>query len=486
MGSNGHGFDPAALADVDISGLAADSREVRPGYLFAALPGSKLDGRDFVADAIRRGAVAVLAPPGLELEHAHAPIRVIPDSNPRRRLARMAARFYERQPRTIVAVTGTNGKTSTAEFARQIWTSLGRRAASLGTLGLHAPDLPAGPGLTTPDPVALHRTLDQLARADIQNLAMEASSHGLDQARLDGVRAAAAAFTNLTRDHLDYHGTLEAYFAAKRLLFERVLAADGTAVLNIDAPEYDALVDVARTRGQRVISYGSAVGATLRLARRNPTPAGQELTLEIDGRAIQVELPLAGAFQAMNALAALGLVIAGGAEPMEAAAALARLTGVPGRLQLVARHPNGAPVYVDYAHTPDALATVLNALRPHTSGDLAVVFGCGGDRDPGKRPQMGAIACDLADRVIVTDDNPRGEVAARIRGQILSACARAEEIGDRAAAIETAIAGLAQADVLVIAGKGHEQGQIVGGEIRPFDDAEVARRAIAAFGGGTP
>jgi UDP-N-acetylmuramoyl-L-alanyl-D-glutamate--2,6-diaminopimelate ligase len=482
-GSNGNGVEPAALADVDIAGIAADSREVKPGFLFAALPGNKLDGRDFVADAIRRGAVAVLAPPGLKLRGEQAPIRVIPDSNPRRRLARMAARFYGGQPRTIAAVTGTNGKTSTAEFTRQIWTLLGERAASLGTLGLRAPDRPAGPSLTTPDPVVLHRTLAELDAADIQHLAMEASSHGLDQSRLDGVHIAAAAFTNLTRDHLDYHGTLDAYFAAKRLLFERVMGADGTAVLNRDIPEYAALADTARARRQRIIGYGTAEGAELRLVRRTPMPDGQRLDLTIFGQPIRVELPLAGAFQAMNALAALGLAIGGGAEPLRAAAQLARLAGVPGRLELVARHPNGAPVYVDYAHTPDALATVLNALRPHAAGDLVVVFGCGGDRDAGKRPQMGMIACELADRVIVTDDNPRGEVPAKIRSQILAACARAEEIGDRTRAIGAAVAGLAQSDALVIAGKGHEQGQIVGAEVRPFDDATVARQAVAALGG---
>jgi len=481
-GTNGNGTELAALADIDIAGIAADSREVRPGYLFAALPGSHADGRDFVTDAIKRGAVAVLAPAGFEVG-TDAAIRVIPDANPRRRLARMAARFYGQQPRTIAAVTGTNGKTSTADFTRQIWSALGRRAASLGTLGLRAPDLPPRPGLTTPDPVALHRTLAELAASGIDHLAMEASSHGLDQARLDGVRVATAAFTNLTRDHLDYHGSFESYFAAKRLLFERVLDADGTAVLNRDVAEFAALAAVARGRGQRVIGYGAAVEADLRLAQRTPTPDGQRFELVLFGRPMTVELPLAGQFQAMNALAALGLVIGAGADPASAAGQLASLEGVPGRLQLVARHPNGAPVYVDYAHSPDALATVLRALRPHTAGDLVVVFGCGGDRDAGKRPQMGAIACDLADRVIVTDDNPRTEAPAKIRQQILRACDSAEEIGDRAQAIETAIAGLAGSDVLVLAGKGHEQGQIVGTDVRPFDDAAVARRIVAQITG---
>ena len=470
--------------DPEIAGLTADSREVGPGYLFAALPGAADDGRSYIGDAIRRGAVCVLAPSGTTLPNTPdgGAIELLTDDNPRRRLALMAARFYATQPRTVCAVTGTNGKTSVAYFARAMWQALGRRAASLGTLGMVAPDGWVKGALTTPDPVALHATLARLAADGIDHVALEASSHGLSQSRLDGVRLTAAAFTNLTRDHLDYHADMASYRAAKLRLFDTILPGGGAAVLNADSPEFDAFAKACRKRRQRVLSYG-AKGRDIRLESTAPAAHGQRIAFTAEGRRFESDLALVGAFQAHNALAALGLIVAAGDALDDAAGALAALEGAPGRLQLAATHPSGAPVYVDYAHTPDALMNVLRALRPHTERRLAVVFGCGGDRDRGKRPQMGLIACELADDVIVTDDNPRSEDAAAIRREILAACPRAREIGDRAEAIYAACATLAPGDVLVVAGKGHETGQIVGDTERPFDDVAVARAAIAAIAG---
>ncbi len=469
-----------AAPETEIRGLTADSRAVEPGWLFAALPGTRAHGSQFIADAVARGAAAVLAPNDVDLPPLERPLAVLRDDNPRRRLALLAARFYGRQPRTVAAVTGTNGKTSTAEFARQLWARLGRPAASLGTLGIVTPTATLAGALTTPDPVALHRQLAALAAEGIDHLAMEASSHGLEQFRLDGVNVSLAAFTNLTRDHLDYHGTMAAYLAAKQRLFDALLAADGTAVLNADAPEFAALAAACRARGQRVLAYGRA-GADLRLIAAAPEAGGQRLSIELLGRRHDIRFPVAGGFQAMNLLAALGLAIGGGEDAGAALAAAETLTGVRGRIELAVRHPNGAPIYVDYAHTPDALETVLTALRPHAAGRLIVVFGAGGDRDRGKRPQMGAVAARLADRAIVTDDNPRSEEPAAIRAAIMAACPQATEIGDRAAAIRTAIAALAPDDLLVIAGKGHESGQIVGATTLPFDDATVARDAVAGL-----
>ncbi len=472
--------------DIDIRGLAADSRAVEPGFLFAALPGAKLDGRRFVADAVARGAVAVLTDdPGAlaSLAQRQPPVRVIFDANPRRRLARMAARFYAPQPETLVAVTGTNGKTSVTVFARQIWRQLGHRAASLGTIGIVGPDFEHPGALTTPDPVSLHRELNLLARAGIDYVALEASSHGLDQFRLDGLELSAAAFTNLTRDHLDYHRDMEAYFTAKARLFTELLPPDGTAVLNADSAEAMRLAEMCRRRGQTVIGFGAATGADLRLVAARPLASGQEIELQVFGERRTFVLPLMGAFQASNALAALGLAIATGAPVERALDALPLLQGVPGRLEHVASHPNGAPVIVDYAHTPDALETVLGALRAHCRGRLVAVFGCGGDRDAGKRPQMGEIAERRADLVIVTDDNPRGEDPAAIRRAILARCPKAEEVGDRAQAIRRGLALLRSGDVLLIAGKGHERGQIVAGVTHPFEDAAVARQAVAELGG---
>jgi UDP-N-acetylmuramoyl-L-alanyl-D-glutamate--2,6-diaminopimelate ligase len=461
---------------VEITGLAADSRAVGPGMLFAALPGARLDGRAYIAQAIARGAAAVLGDPSL----AGAPLGVplVLDPEPRRRLALIAAQFHGRQPRCIVAVTGTNGKTSVVSFVRQLWARQGWPAAALGTLGLDAPGRRDDGALTTPDPVHLHALLAELAADGVEHLALEASSHGLDQHRLDGVRMAAAAFTNLSRDHLDYHGSAAAYFAAKRRLFAELLPTGATAVLNADQPEFSDLAGLCHTRGITVLDYGRNAGR-LRLLSQHAHAGGQTLELALNGRRSTVETALLGEFQAANLLAALGLVVATGGDPDAALAGLGEIRGARGRLEEVARHPSGAPVFVDYAHTPDALAKVLQALRPHTAGRLWVVFGCGGDRDPGKRPVMGEIAAGLAERVIVTDDNPRSEAPAAIRRAILAACPGALEIGDRGHAIRAALAGLQEGDVLVIAGKGHESGQIVGETRLPFDDAVEVRRALA-------
>ncbi|MDB5407482.1 MAG: UDP-N-acetylmuramyl tripeptide synthase [Rhodospirillales bacterium] len=479
----------AAAADdsPDILGLTADSRAVKPGYLFAALPGVKLDGARFIEDAVERGAVAVLAADahGLEaLQTRPRPVAVVADSNPRRRLALMAARFHAPQPATVAAVTGTNGKTSVAHFTRQIWQALGTPAASVGTLGIIAPDEVIAGAMTTPDPVTLHRELAALAKRGIQNVALEASSHGLDQSRLDGLRIAAAAFTNLTHDHLDYHGSMAAYGDAKLRLFTALLEASGTAVLNADSGAYPKFATACRARKLRILSYGENEAADLRIRDRRATSEGQLLDISILGVRHEVLLPLAGAFQASNVMAALGLVIACGADPADAVATLPSLTGVPGRLQRVAALANGASVYVDYAHTPDALDTVLRALRPHVTGRLVAVFGAGGDRDAKKRPVMGAVVHRLADVAIVTDDNPRSEDPATIRAAIRASCPSSREIGDRAAAIRTAMQELGSGDVLVIAGKGHETGQTIGAIVHPFDDSEVARGIAAELTGG--
>jgi UDP-N-acetylmuramoyl-L-alanyl-D-glutamate--2,6-diaminopimelate ligase len=476
------GVGPAPQ-NVEITGLSADSRTVKPGYLFAALPGRRADGRDFIADALARGVAAVLVPSRFEIEGIAARnIAFLADDNPRRRFALMAARFFGAQPRTIAAVTGTNGKTSVAEFTRQIWAQCGFRAASIGTLGVSAPGVERPGALTTPDPVSLHQILAELAGDAVDHLAFEASSHGLDQFRLDGVRVTAAGFTNLSRDHLDYHGTMDAYFRSKLRLFESVMAEGGTAVLNADAPEFAAIETVCKARRHRIIGYGRGAG-DLKLEAVAPTARGLDLRFNAFGKRREIEIPLAGSFQAFNVLCAFGLAIAGGAPEDDALKALATLKGAKGRMERVAEL-NGALIYVDYAHTPDALEHALAALRPHASKRLVIVFGCGGDRDSGKRPLMGEIASRLADLVFVTDDNPRSENPAAIRRAILAGCragaAPVHEIGDRAAAILAALRELRDGDVLVIAGKGHERGQIVGDSVLPFDDAEVARAGVAA------
>lgn len=479
--------DAGEGVNVEIVGLASDSRAVAPGFLFAALPGTRSDGRTFVPQAIARGATAILAPNEFELPPVPtgtagpSPLLIL-DPNPRRLFALLAARFFRNQPETVVAVTGTNGKTSVVRFVRHIWYVLGCRGASIGTLGVSSEHLNQRGNLTTPDPVSLHRALAELAERGIDHLAMEASSHGLSQHRLDGVRIAAAAFTNLTRDHLDYHGTVEAYLAAKLRLFDELVVPGGAAVVHADAPQASAVRAAAERRGLRVINYGIAPESDIRIESRVADADGQDLVLSLFGQRHEVRLPLAGDFQAANALAALGLVLATGGEAAAAVAALASLPQVPGRLERVARLKNGATVYVDYAHTPDALAAVLRALRAQAAGRLVVIFGCGGERDAGKRPEMGRIASQLADRVIVTDDNPRGEDPARIRREILAACPQAVDIGDRRQAIVFAVARLDQGDVLVVAGKGHETGQTVGTTTYPFEDAEAVREAVRKSG----
>ncbi len=473
--------------DTDIAGLTADSRRVKPGYLFAALPSatenSGTDGRDFIPEAVARGAVAVLAPRGTTLPAISAEATtLITDENPRLRLSQFAARFYDRQPRTVVGVTGTNGKSSVAGFTRQIWAYLGHKSASMGTLGLDADGFDAGPSLTTPDPVTLHETLSDLARAGVDHLALEASSHGLDQHRLDGVHFAAAAFTNLTRDHLDYHKTDEAYLTAKLRLFRYLLPHDGAAILNADSPHFEAIAEVCRAAGHRIRSFGNQT-SDLHIADLSALPDGLRLCVTIRGRSYETRLGLVGGFQAYNVLAALGLAVETGSDVAETFSALAHLRGVRGRMQRVGALENGAQVYVDYAHTPDALKTALTAIRPHVSGRLHVVFGAGGDRDSGKRPMMGEVAAEHADHLIVTDDNPRREEPETIRRQVMAGCPGARDIGDRAEAIAAAVAQLAPGDVLMIAGKGHETGQIVGSTVLPFDDVIVAADIIRDAGG---
>jgi len=478
-------IDPPTFPDVEITGMALDSRAVLPGHLFAALPGGHASGTRHVPEAVQRGAAAVLT-------GEHEPVTVavpclLRAAHPRLALSRMAARFYTPVPRRIVAVTGTAGKSSVVQYVRRLWQSLGHAAASIGTLGVIAPNGTDRIQLTTPDSITLHAALQRLALEDVQRVAMEASSHGLDMFRLHNVPLAAAAFTNLSRDHLDYHRTMDHYLAAKLRLFREVLPVGAAAVLNADIPEYPMLRDVCRERGLRVITHGRQ-GREIVLMECAAGAAGLRLTLRILGAVATFTVPIVGGFQAQNILTAAGLVLAeDGVTADDLLAALPSLTAVPGRLQPVGekRSEGGmARVFVDYAHKPGALESVLCALRPLVprGGKLAVVFGCGGDRDTGKRPLMGEVAARLADRVIVTDDNPRGEDAAAIRREIVQGASGAphvSEIGGRADAIAHAIAQLGDGDILVIAGKGHETGQIVGEETLPFDDVDVARRALS-------
>lgn len=472
---------PAVMGgDPVLAALTADSRQVLPGALFAALPGVAQDGRSFIADALARGATAILTDRETTVA-APSDVAVLRAADPHRTLALLAAAFFGPMPGHIAAVTGTNGKTSTAQFVREIMAALGNKAASIGTLGVIGPAGNHYGTLTTPDAITLHRMLAELAAQNVTHAALEASSHGLVQRRLDGVRIEAAGFTNLTRDHLDFHGTMGHYFAAKARLFDELLLPGGTAVLNADTTEATSLAERAGQRAGRILTYG-AEGRDLRVLTIVPHTHGQRVTLEILGQRRDVELNIVGRFQVWNALCALGLCIGLGADPEAATAALPCLTGVRGRLEQAATHPGGAPVFIDYAHTPDALETVLRALRPHVDatrgGRLLAVFGCGGNRDKGKRPIMGGIAQRLADVAIVTDDNPRFEDAAAIRAEILAGCQPSppvHECGDRHNAIRAAIKMLHAGDILVIAGKGHEPGQIVRDQVLPFDDAQIAR-----------
>jgi len=470
-------IDPQAEAAV-VSGLAVDSRAVKPGDLFFALAGHKTDGARFVDSAIAAGAVAVA---GDHPPHGEARVPFVRTPNPRRALALAAAKFYPRQPATIAAVTGTSGKTSVAAFTRQIWQALGHASASIGTIGLVSPKRTVYGSLTTPDPIALHRQLDEIAAEGVTHLAFEASSHGLDQYRLDGVRIAAGGFTNLSRDHMDYHPDVAHYLAAKLRLFSDLVTPDGAAVISADYDCSQAVIDAARAKALRIVTVGrngDGAGEGIRLTAAGIDGLAQQLVLEHRGRRHAVRLPLVGEFQIENALVAAGLAIGTGSDPKAVFASLQHLEGAKGRLERVGER-NGAPIFVDYAHKPDALAKALQALRPYAKRRLVVVFGAGGDRDAGKRPLMGAIAIENADHVIVTDDNPRSENPQAIRSAILSAASGASEIGDRAEAIRTAIAGLESGDALLIAGKGHETGQIVGNRILPFSDHDTVAAALA-------
>ena len=468
---------PGATEDTRvIAGVALDSRAVAPGFVFFALTGAKTDGNAFIDRAIAQGASAIVtekAPDGWP--HMHVACVIVP--NAREAVARAAAIFYPRQPRTMVAVTGTSGKSSVADFTRQIFELCDHDAASLGTIGVIARGQADYGALTTPDPISLHHMLDDLARAGIDHAVMEASSHGLDQHRLDGVRLKAAAFTNLGRDHLDYHASMDDYFDAKMRLFRNLLPQGAPAIIYADDAWSARAIDVAQQSGHPVFSVGEH-GRNIRLASLTREGFTQILTLETSSGSHRVRLPLAGDFQAANALVAAGLVLACGADEARVFAAIEHLKGVPGRLEPIG-HLNGALALVDYAHKPEALAHALDALRPYATGRLICVFGCGGDRDAGKRPIMGEIAARKADIVIVTDDNPRSENPAAIRASILVAAPEAREIGDRAEAIRAAVAMLAPGDVLIVAGKGHETGQIVGEKTLPFSDSAVLSAALA-------
>ncbi len=465
---------PAEARDLEITGVTADSRKVRPGFVFAALKGVAAHGRDFIPAAKAAGAVAVLSAGDAEA----AGLANIVAAEPRRALALAAARFYPRQPQTIVGVTGTNGKSSTVDFLRQIWAHAGLRAASLGTLGAIGPDGIVDLGHTTPDSVAIHATLDSLAASGVTHAAMEASSHGLDQHRLDGVRLSAGAFLNLTQDHLDYHETMDIYRDAKLRLWD-LLPAGAPAVINADATEAPAFEQAAIARGLNVVSCGWRA-ADLKIAELWPRPNGQKLDLRWRGAEAVVDLPLIGEFQALNAVTAAALALSLGMAPDKVFAGMAALKPVRGRLEHIGATREGAHVFVDYAHTPDGLNVLLRAARPHAPGRIVLVFGCGGDRDKAKRAKMGAVAAKFADVSIVTDDNPRTEDAASIRKQVLEGVPGAMEIGDRARAISDAVAMLKPGDALLIAGKGHETGQIVGKTIIPFSDQEEAQKALGA------
>ncbi len=467
---------PVPNGDPEVTGVTSDSRLVQPGDLFAAFVGGRDDGRRHIPSAIKSGAVAILGPPGLS---ADAP--VVEDADPRRLYARLAARLAPPQPETLVGVTGTNGKTSVASFLRQLWSALGRPAASMGTLGVDTADgVVESLRHTTPEPVVLHRALGALRRRGLSHVVMEVSSHALDQRRADGCRFAACALTNVTHDHFDYHGGFEAYRAAKLRLFDTLLSPRGVAVLNADADVYTHAEAVCRARGVRLLSYGHALEAELRIGEHRLTPFGQEATLHFGGRTQAVRMDVFGAFQMANAAAALGLAIATGARFEHAAAGLDALVAPRGRMERAHVASDGASAFVDYAHTPDALANALDALRAHGFEKITALFGCGGDRDRAKRPLMAQIAAARADQVIVTDDNPRTEEAAAIRREVLRGAPDAEDIGDRADAIRTAVRRLAAGEALLVAGKGHETGQIVGDEIRPFDDLEVTLDAMRA------
>ena len=457
-----------------VTGFAIDHRKVAPGTIFGAFEGARFNGEDYIPDAIAAGAIAIVARPGLDVRGA----AYLADDRPRRLFAQLAAKFFAPFPKTVVAVTGTNGKTSTVELTRQIWRMMGEKAASIGTLGVTTSVDQVSTGLTTPDIVTFLSNMAGLSREGITHAAFEASSHGLSQYRTEGLPVQAGAFTNLSRDHLDYHGDMDSYFEAKMRLFDEVIEPGGTAVIWADDARSAEVAARAHARGLNVLTIGEN-GETLKLVSRTPTQLGQVMMIEAEGKTHRVQLPLIGAYQAANALTAAGLVLAMGGRVEDVLGFLARVQPVRGRLERAVITKAGAPVYVDYAHTPDGLDAAINALRPHTKGRLIVLFGAGGDRDTGKRPEMGKVAVDLADYVIVTDDNPRSEDPAAIRKAILAAAPGAVEIGGRREAIAAAIAEAGADDIVLLAGKGHEQGQIVGDRVLPFDDVAVARECAA-------
>lgn len=461
-------------SDEPVIGLSCDSRLVEPGHIFAALPGTVLDGRDYIPQAVAKGAVAILSTPDADVGE----LPLIASSEPRLDYARFAKRFYPDQPETVVAITGTNGKSSTVEFLRQIWQHAGHAAACFGTLGVRTADGLAPMSHTTPDALALHQTLHSLTAQRITHAAMEASSHGLDQRRMDEVAIMAAGFTNLTQDHYDYHGTPEAYYEAKARLFTELVPDRGPVVIMVDDEAGRTLLKTCEERGLSVRSVGWS-GRDIRIAEIMPRAASQRLTLIIDGDRHVLDLPLAAEFQALNAVMALGLALTTGVTIDDALQAMQHLKGVSGRLEMAGRKANGAPVFVDFAHTEDGLKKLLKSVRPHVEGKLRIVFGCGGDRDPDKRSKMGEAACKFADDVIVTDDNPRSEEPSAIRNTVLSGCPNATEIGDRRVAIAEAISRLDAGDCLVVAGKGHEQGQIVGDTVIPFNDVTVVQDLLS-------
>jgi UDP-N-acetylmuramoyl-L-alanyl-D-glutamate--2,6-diaminopimelate ligase len=456
--------------DSPVTGFAIDHRKVAPGTVFGAFRGARFNGEDFIPAAVSAGAVAIVSRPQVNVEGAVQ----IAAEEPRREFARLAAKFFRPFPRTVVAVTGTNGKTSSVELCRQLWRMVGHPSASIGTLGVTTADDQVTTGLTTPDIVTFLSNMAGLAKMGITHAAFEASSHGLSQYRTEGLPVQAAAFTNFSRDHLDYHETMDAYFDAKMRLFDEVVAPDGTAVIWADDPRSDEVIEHCRARGLRILTVGRR-GETLKLVARETTELGQKLTIEADGRNHVVTLALIGAYQAANALTAAGLVIATGGELKATLINLARVHPVRGRLERAVITRVGAPIYVDYAHTPDAIESAIEALRPHAQGRLIIVFGAGGDRDVGKRAEMGAVAARESDLVIVTDDNPRSEDPAAIRRAILAGAPSAREVAGRREAILAAVAEAGPGDIILLAGKGHEQGQIVGDRILPFDDVSVAR-----------
>ena len=466
----------AGHKQLEVFGISADSRLIKPGFLFAALPGTLVDGAKFIGQAIDNGAVAVVVSNAVKVDVPEN-VAVLRTDQPRAVLARLAARFFVDQPDCVAAVTGTNGKSSVVAFVRQMWQAMGIRAASLGTVGIDHPDGFEKLEHTTPDPVALHESLARLAQNGVDHLALEASSHGLEQNRLDGINICVGAFTNFSQDHLDYHKTFEAYFAAKMRLFDDLLCPGCAAVINADSDEADKVIAHVRAHGVRVFTVGEK-GRDLKLLEQTELGLGQLLKIKGHERTYKVYLPLVGKFQASNALVAAGMVIASGGSEAVAVKTFENLKGAKGRLELVDRTQKGAAIFVDFAHTPAALKLSLEALKPFAEGRLVVVFGCGGDRDKGKRPLMGKVACQMADKVYVTDDNPRGEAAGDIRAETLAGCPDATEIGDRQKAIASAIGELQKDDVLLIAGKGHEEGQIVGNKVMPFSDHTAVRLVI--------